>query len=388
MAESTPADAPVATAAPATTAAKADTATTAAAAAPAPAPAQTTSAVASESAGPAAPPAAAPAAGVTPQPVAAATAPPAGPTAAPTATAARTGPSAPSPETQEQQKEEDLWQTPNWPLESGHALRSFHTQLPKILESAGHGKIWGVELSPATPAPFPTLIVLQKFLRSTAGDLDLAAQNLTATLKWRKDFGLDTDRTDDIKGEQDFQGLGYITVVPEGGARQIVTWNVYGAVKNIAATFGDLPRFLRWRVDLMERSMARLALADAKENPIPDLPATEDPYRLLQVHVYSDLSFLRLPPEVKAASKATIDIMAKHYPETLSRKFFVGVPRIMGWVFSFVRMFVSRETSKKFNVIAWEEQLAPELGDKEFVPQRFGGSGSDLKELEVQTVDM
>lgn len=291
-------------------------------------------------------------------------------------------------------EKEVLWETPGWPLAAEHPLRTFQSRLGSILASAGHDQIWGVTLSAATPAPFSTLLVLQKFLRSTQGELDTAAANLEKTLKWRKSFGLDglEDRSG-IKDEADFKGLGYITVVPSlpegeqpGGEKQIVTWNVYGAVADIKATFGDLDRFLRWRVDLMERAMRRLHLESATE-AIPDYPAPEDPHRLLQVHVYSGLSFLRLPPEVKAASKATIELMGAHYPETLSRKYFVGVPRLMGWVFGFVRMFVSRETARKFNIISWEEQLQPELGEKEYVPQRFGGSGPELAELEAKTAD-
>lgn len=301
---------------------------------------------------------------------------------------------APSTET----KSEELWETPGWPLSADHPLRTFHARLPSILESAGHSQIWGVTLSTSTPAEFSTLIILQKFLRSTAGDLETAAANLEKTLKWRKSFGLDgiEDRSG-VKDEDAFKGLGYITVVPslpepsvkgaETSVNQIVTWNVYGAVSDIKTTFGDLDAFLRWRVDLMERAMARLDLASAT-TPIPDYPAPEDPHRLLQVHVYSGLSFLRLPPEVKAASKATIELMGAHYPETLSRKYFVGVPRLMGWVFGFVRMFVSRETARKFNVVSWEEQLQPELGEKEYVPQRFGGSGPELAELQAKTKDM
>lgn len=292
----------------------------------------------------------------------------------------------------------ELWETPGWPLSADHPLRQFHARLPSILESAGHTQIWGVTLSPSSPAEFSTLLILQKFLRSTAGDLDTAATNLEKTLRWRKEFGLDgiEDRSG-IKDEADFKGLGYISVVPslpepgvkgaEKSTEQIVTWNVYGAVTDIRKTFGDLDRFLRWRVDLMERAMARLHLSEASA-PIPDYPAPEDPHRLLQVHVYSGLSFLRLPPEVKAASKGTIELMGAHYPETLSRKYFVGVPRLMGWVFGFVRMFVSRETARKFNIISWEEQLQPELGEKEYVPQRFGGTGPELAELEAKTKDM
>lgn len=323
------------------------------------------------------------------------------------------------------EKSTELWQTPNWPLSPDHPLRIFHARLPTILTSADHNKIWGVTLSSEVPAPFSTLLILQKFLRSTQGDLDSAAASLERTLKWRKEFGVDVEGWDgEIREEGDFRGLGYITVVPatpasghegagkvedkpaESGAedtesksetdtkappnkpedRQIVTWNVYGAVRDIKSTFGNTERFLRWRVSLMERSMLRLHLATTSV-PIPDLPSP-DPHTLTQVHVYSGLSFLRLPAEVKAASKATIELMSTYYPETLGRKFFVGVPRVMSWVFAFVSLFVSNETRRKFSVVAWEEQLAELLGEGGYVPVRFGGTGPELGELEEKTKDM
>jgi hypothetical protein len=142
--------------------------------------------------------------------------------------------------------------------------------------------------------------------------------------------------------------------------------------------------FLKWRVALMERALARLNLATTT-TVIPDFGEGEDPLRLAQVHVYTGVSFLRMDPHVKAASKATIALMAAHYPETLSRKFFVGVPLLMSWVFTAVRMFVSAETARKFVVISYPTNLAPELcDDKADVPAEFGGSATDLATLEAR----
>ncbi|KAL1409466.1 Non-classical phosphatidylinositol transfer protein (PITP) [Vanrija albida] len=271
---------------------------------------------------------------------------------------------------------------PSWPVTPDTPLAALFTRLPAILEAAGHTQIWGVTLSPAAPAAFSTLLVLQKYLRSTADDVDAAAAALEKTLAWRKGFGLDAGAEPRAYGP-DFDGLGYVTSVGTPAGREVVTWNVYGAVKDLGVTFGDLDRFLHWRVALMERAVGELGLATTTV-PIPAYGQGEDPHRLAQVHVYEGVSFLRMDPHVKAASKATIELMAAHYPETLSRKFFVGVPLLMSWVFTAVRMFISAETAKKFVVVSYKANLAGEMGDKADVPQEFGGTGPGLAELEAR----
>ncbi|WVQ95445.1 phosphatidylinositol transfer protein SFH5 [Kwoniella sp. CBS 9459] len=271
----------------------------------------------------------------------------------------------------------------SWPeLKQGHPLLQLHQKLPAILKEAEHDTIWGVTLSADQPPAFPTLLVLQKYLRSVSNDVDQAATALAKTLKWRKDFGLDGVNTvnKDEYGP-DFDGLGYVTRVKHAGEDEIVTWNVYGAVKRLQDTFGDLDRFLRWRVALMERAISHLHLASTS-TPIPDFGEGTDPHRIAQVHLYEGVSFLRMDPHVKAASKATIEIMSAHYPELLSRKFFVGVPLIMSWMFTAMKLIISAETAKKFVVISYKENLAAELGEAGGVPSAYGGKGPDLKQLE------
>jgi hypothetical protein len=90
-----------------------------------------------------------------------------------------------------------------------------------------------------------------------------------------------------------------------------------------------------------------------------------------------------MDPHVKAASKATIELMGAHYPETLSRKMFVGVPLLMSWVFTAVRVFVSAETARKFVVVSYPNNLAAELSDDGAdLPEEYGGTGPALGELE------
>lgn len=126
----------------------------------------------------------------------------------------------------------------------------------------------------------------------------------------------------------------------------------------------------------MELGIEKLGLASATM-PIPDYGQGPDPYQGIQIHDYLSVSFLRMNPYTKAASGKTIELFQKYYPETLSRKFFVNVPAIMGWMFSAMRMFLAKETVKKFTVLTYGNQLAAELGSS--VPEVYGGRGASLE---------
>lgn len=112
--------------------------------------------------------------------------------------------------------------------------------LPQIVVEAGHHEMWGVELLHSKD--IPTTIVLEKFLRANNQDVEKARQQLISALKWRKEMQpaklVAETRFDQTK----YGGLGYVTVYPktENHAKEIVTWNIYGAVKDKQATFGNV----------------------------------------------------------------------------------------------------------------------------------------------------
>ncbi|KAH7371794.1 putative phosphatidylinositol transfer protein sfh5 [Cadophora sp. MPI-SDFR-AT-0126] len=258
------------------------------------------------------------------------------------------------------------------------ALEQLLTDLPAITKEAGHGEIWGVTLKDASHVP--TTIVLEKFLRANSKDVGKAKAQLIEALKWRK-------KMDPVKLLNDFEfdkskfgDLGYVTVYPKTDthAKEIVTWNIYGAVKDNKATFGNVEEFIKWRAALMELSVRELDLASATE-PIP--ADGVDPYRMIQVHDYLNTSFLRMDPAIKAASKETIQTFSMAYPELLKEKFFVNVPLLMGWVFAAMKLFLSLETVKKFHPLAYGSSLAGELkGWGSELPEAYGGRGKAVKE--------
>lgn len=125
----------------------------------------------------------------------------------------------------------------------------------------------------------------------------------------------------------------------------------------------------------MELYLEKLSLSEVT-TPIPDFGQGLDPYQGIQVHDYMNTSFLRPPPAVKATTRKTIEVFQNYYPETLSRKFFVNVPVVMGWMFTAVKVFLSAETVKKFSMLSYGSTLAVELGPE--IPTEYGGRATSL----------
>lgn len=110
----------------------------------------------------------------------------------------------------------------------------------------GHPEIWGVTLADPE-GHVPTQIILQKYLNANDGDLVKAKDQLVKTLEWRaKTNPLDLVKKEFSKTK--FDGLGYVTTYKDETAedpaapesKEVFTWNVYGATKNIDETFGVL----------------------------------------------------------------------------------------------------------------------------------------------------
>jgi hypothetical protein len=204
-----------------------------------------------------------------------------------------------------------------WPeIDAEHPLTKFLNALPAILNDSAYNEVYGITLVPE--GNFHTKLILQKFLRANINDLEKAKEQLTKTLKWRKEFQ-PLKVKDEVYSQKKFGGLGYITKidgVPGSGNKvDVCTFNIYGAVKNNKETFGDLDAFIKWRVALMESSVAEIGLANATK-PIPDYGQGVDPYQGFQVHEYLNVSFLRQDPLVKAASKKAIEVFGAYYRES------------------------------------------------------------------------
>ncbi|KAF1987189.1 CRAL/TRIO domain-containing protein [Aulographum hederae CBS 113979] len=267
-----------------------------------------------------------------------------------------------------------------WPeISTDHPLAKLLEKLPEILEKADYNSVYGLTLVPE--GSFHTKLILQKFLRANANDVGAAEQQLIATLKWRKKFKPEATLTEEHHPK--FTGLGYVVelagVKDSENKTDVAAFNIYGVAKGKEELiFGDLEEFLRWRVGVMELTLSKLNLADATK-PIPNYGDGPDPYQAIQVHDYLNVSFLRQNPYSKAAASKTIELFKSYYPETLSRKFFINIPAVMGWVFTAMKAVLPAETVRKFSVLSYGNTLVNELGDS--IPVVYGGKGGELVDI-------
>ena len=143
----------------------------------------------------------------------------------------------PKEESEEEKKEEEKPAQPEY-LAKNPALSQFFDRLPTILSSTGYSEMWGVALKDSSD--IPTVNVLIKFLRANEGNVKLAEEQLTKALQWRKEMN-PVALADGRYSAERFGGLGYVTKYPEASGKEvIVTWNIYGSVKSVDATFGDV----------------------------------------------------------------------------------------------------------------------------------------------------
>lgn len=135
---------------------------------------------------------------------------------------------------------------PTWPETAPeHPLTKFYDLFEGLVKQAEHSEVYGIQLTKSNP--FHTKLILQKFLRANQNDLDKAKQQLLETLKWRKEFDPVKAMSESFNKAR-FGGLGYVLEVegvPESkNAKDIATFNIYGAVKDKKQTFGELDRYV------------------------------------------------------------------------------------------------------------------------------------------------
>lgn len=119
-------------------------------------------------------------------------------------------------------------------------LAKLFAELASIKKEADYGEMWGVELSDETHVP--STIVLEKFLRANNKDVTKARAQLTDALKWRKRIQPAKLLAETEFDPAKFSGLGYVTIYPKTDKheKEILTWNIYGGVKDIKSTFGNV----------------------------------------------------------------------------------------------------------------------------------------------------
>lgn len=113
--------------------------------------------------------------------------------------------------------------------------------------------LWGVTLGPTPDAK--ASVLLAKFVRARELNVGAAQEMLVATLRWRDEFKIGEIMQEEFDADV-FGRLGRVFGKDKEG--RPVTYNLYGAVKDMKAVFGDVQRFIRWRVQFMEQSIELL----------------------------------------------------------------------------------------------------------------------------------
>jgi hypothetical protein len=251
------------------------------------------------------------------------------------------------------------------------------TNLPSIISEVKYDELYGHQLNPkGTYYSLPvTKLLLVKFLHANDFNLDLAAEQLRKALEWRKEFKpLSAAFLE--KHDEDLVELGYVTKIGD----EVFTWNIYGSMQKSGLLKDDnFDKFVRYRIGLMERGLQLLSFAGGDDGEA----------FLGQIHDYDGVSLLKYDADTKRASKTIIQLFQDYYPELLSKKYFVNVPKVMAWIYDLVKGWLPDETTKKFKMLNKGSKLGKLIGSEDDIPTEYGGKNSKtLKEQNITDVKM
>lgn len=247
----------------------------------------------------------------------------------------------------------DLYFTPN-SEEPTSEIKSNHEEI----------SIWGIPLLKDER----TDVILLKFLRARDFKVKDSFIMLKNSLLWRKAFSID-DLVDENLGD-DLEKVVFMHGFDKEG--HPVCYNVYGEFQNkdlYQKTFSDeekRTRFLKWRIQFLERSIRKLDFRPAGINTIfqvSDLKNSPGPGKR----------------ELRLATKQALQLLQDNYPEFVAKQVFINVP---WWYLAFYAMmspFMTQRTKSKF-VFASPAKTAETLFkyvSPEHVPIQYGGLSVD-----------
>ncbi|KHN40688.1 Patellin-6 [Glycine soja] len=231
--------------------------------------------------------------------------------------------------------------------------------------------MWGVPLLNNNNADNADVILL-KFLRARDFRVHDALSMLLKCLSWRTEFGADNIVDEELGGFKELEG---VVAYTHGYDREghPVCYNAYGVFKDremYENVFGDeekLKKFLRWRVQVLERGVRMLHFKPGGVNS------------LIQVTDLKDMP----KRELRIASNQILSLFQDNYPEMVARKIFINVPWYFSVLYSMFSPFLTQRTKSKF-VISKEGNAAETLYKfirPENIPVRYGGLSrpSDLE---------
>lgn len=187
------------------------------------------------------------------------------------------------------------------------ALQELKTKLKASFEdSPSDASMWGI---PLLGGDDKADVILLKFLRARDFRVGDAHHMLMKCLSWRKEFGADTILEEEFLGLKELEGVvAYMQGYDKEG--HPVCYNAYGVFKDkemYERVFGDeekLKKFLRWRVQVLERGIKVLHFKPGGVNS------------LIQVTDLKDMP----KRELRVASNQILSLFQDNYPEMVARK--------------------------------------------------------------------
>ncbi|KAM0053071.1 putative CRAL-TRIO lipid binding domain, GOLD domain, CRAL/TRIO domain, CRAL/TRIO domain superfamily [Helianthus debilis subsp. tardiflorus] len=236
--------------------------------------------------------------------------------------------------------------------------------LQKQNEPISELSIWGIPILKDDR----TDVVLLKFLRARDFKVKDSFTMLKDTLQWRETFDIESLL------EQDFGDDLEKVVFNHGFDKEghPICYNVYGEFQNkdlYEKTFSDNEkrlRFLRWRIQFLERSIRKLDFRSGGVNTIfqvNDLKNAPGPAKR----------------ELRVATQQALQLLQDNYPEFVAKQVFINAP---WWYLAFYTMispFMTQRTKSKF--VFASTARTPETLFKyvspEHVPIQYGGLSVD-----------
>ncbi|GAA0165364.1 hypothetical protein LIER_39961 [Lithospermum erythrorhizon] len=232
-----------------------------------------------------------------------------------------------------------------------------------LMASHGNDSMWGISLLAENDER--ANVILLKFLRARDFKVPEALTMLLKCLDWRKEFKADKILEEDLGLKELEDVVSYMHGYDKDG--HPVCYNAYGVFKDkeIYENFlGDdekLKKFLRWRIQVLEKGIKLLHFKPGGVNSI------------IQITDLKDMHMLKR--ELRVAANEIITLFQDNYPEMVARKIFINVPWYFSMLYSMVSPFLTQRTKCKF-VISKEGDVAETLYKfirPEDIPVRYGG---------------
>ncbi|KAJ6927026.1 patellin-3 [Populus alba x Populus x berolinensis] len=225
--------------------------------------------------------------------------------------------------------------------------------------------IWGIPLL----ADDRSDVILLKFLRARDFKVKDAFTMLKSTIRWRKEFGIDELLEQDL-GFDDLGKVVFMHGLDKEGHQ--VCYNVYGEFQNkelYKNSFSDeekRQRFLRWRIQFLEKSIRALDFSPGGISTIVqvnDLKNSPGPAKR----------------ELRQATRQALQLLQDNYPEFVAKQIFINVP---WWYLTVNRMispFLTQRTRSKFVFVGPSKSAETLIRyiAAEQIPVKYGGLSKD-----------